>query len=221
MTKKERLSPIAIYGGTFDPIHFGHLRPTLEICQYLKLNQVRFIPSYIPPHRQAPNSSVNDRLLMLEQAIHSEPRFVLDNREILRQGHSYTIDTLLSLKKEFPQHPLYLILGLDAFIHINTWHKWEQLLWYCHLIISRRPETHHDQISSWPISIQELYQNNKVDNPQQLSTKLAGYIYFMEVTQLPISSSQIRDYIKNNQSIRYLLPDEVCAIIKSKQLYSI
>ncbi len=216
-----KLKPaIGIYGGTFDPIHFGHLRPTLEVCQSLNLKQIRFIPSYISPHKGIPSSSVNQRLLMLKKAIAGEKKFILDDREMQREGKSYTIDTLISLKKDFPLHPLCLILGLDAFLHINTWHRWEELLSYSHLVITHRPETSQDQVSSWPKIIQDMYQQNKVDHAEQLFEQERGKIFFINVTQLSISSSQIRHYLKLNQSIRYLLPDDVYDIIQSKQLYN-
>ena len=210
---------IGIYGGTFDPVHFGHLRPALEVCEVLDLKQIRFIPSYIPPHRQTPDTSIKNRLLMLETAVASENRFVVDQREIQRQGHSYMIDTLISLKNDFPHHPLCLILGLDAFLEIKTWHRWEKLLSYCHLVVTRRPETQYNEISSWPDELQKFYQQHMVEHPEQLHKQLTGNIFFIEVTQLPISSSLIRHQLKNKLSIRYLLPDEVYAIITEKQLY--
>jgi len=211
---------IGIYGGTFDPIHYGHLRPSLEVCETLKLKQVRFIPSYIPPHRQTPNSSIKERVHMLESAIASEDKFILDLREVQRKGHSYMIDTLKSLQNDFPEQSLCLIIGLDAFIKINSWHRWDELLSFCHLVVTRRPETQYDSISSWPESIQKLYQKYHTTQQSDLTKQLVGKIYFMEVTQLPISSSLIRTKLKDKQSIRYLLPEEVYGIIKDKQLYT-
>ena len=156
---------------------------------------------------------------MLESAVASEKRFVVDQREIERQGHSYMIDTLISLKNDFPNHPLCLILGLDAFLEIKTWHRWEKILSYCHLVVTRRPETQYNEISSWPEEIQIFYQQHMSEYPDQLHKQLTGHIFFIEVTQLPISSSLIRRQLKNKLSIRYLLPDEVYAIIAEKQLY--
>ncbi|MFK5892473.1 MAG: nicotinate-nucleotide adenylyltransferase [Pseudomonadota bacterium] len=210
---------IGIYGGTFDPVHFGHLRPALEVCETLGLEQIRFIPSYIPPHRQTPETSIENRLLMLETAISSEKCFVMDQREIKRQGHSYMLDTLKSLKNDFLDQPLCLILGLDAFLEINTWHCWEKLLSYCHFVVTRRPETEYDEISSWPPELQKLYQQHKAEHADELHKQLVGKIFFMHVTQLPISSSLIRQQLKNKLSIRYLLPDAVYDIITEKQLY--
>jgi nicotinate-nucleotide adenylyltransferase len=211
---------IGIYGGTFDPVHFGHLRPVLDVCESLQLEHIRFIPSFIPPHRETPQSSVEDRLLMLQSAISSEEKFVLDQREIIRQGPSYMYDTLLSLKQDFPNHCLCLILGLDAFININTWHKWEKLLSLCHLVVTKRPETSYKEIDSWPKQIKNLYKKYHVKQLDEIFSSLNNKIYFMDVTQLPISSSLIRHKLKHKQSIRYLLPDAVYDIITDNQLYS-
>jgi nicotinate-nucleotide adenylyltransferase len=210
---------IGIYGGTFDPVHFGHLRPVLDVLESLHLQQIRFIPSYIPPHRDAPQSSVEQRIRMLQSAIASEEKFILDQREIIRQGPSYMYDTLYSLKEDFPNHCLCLILCLDAFIKINTWYKWENLLSLCHLIVTKRPETNYQEIHSWPEEIRNLYKKHKVKHVDELFLSLNNQIYFMNVTQLPISSSLIRDKLKHNQSIRYLLPDTIYDIITKNKLY--
>ncbi len=211
---------IGIYGGTFDPIHYGHLRPVLDVCELLQLEHIRFIPSFMPPHREAPQSSVKERLLMLQSAISSEEKFIIDQREIIRQGPSYMYETLLSLKQDFPHHCLCLILGLDAFIKINTWHKWEKLLSLCHLVVTKRPETSYKEIDSWPKEIRILYKKHFVEQIDELFLSSNNNIYFMDVTQLPISSSLIRHKLKHNQSIRYLLPDAVYDIITENQLYS-
>ena len=108
-------APIGIYGGTFDPVHYGHLRPNLELCEVLQMDHVRFIPASIPPHRDEPQTSADKRLEMVSLAIEAEEKFVLDDREIRRGGASYMVDTLKSLRQDFPDHPLCLLMGMDAF----------------------------------------------------------------------------------------------------------
>ncbi len=217
---KQTKQAIGIYGGTFDPVHFGHLRPALEVCETLDLKQIRFIPSCIPPHRDSPDTSVENRLLMLEKAIASEKRFVVDQLEIKRQGNSYTIDTLKSLKNSFPYQPLCLILGLDAFLKINSWYRWKEFMSFCHFVVTKRPDSQFDCIESWPFEIQNLFEKHQVTDHSVLHTLLQGKIYFMHVTQLPISSSLIRHKLKNKLSIRYLLHDKVYDIIAEKKVYS-
>lgn len=212
-------TPIGIFGGTFDPIHYGHLSPCLEVCESLKLAQIRFVPSYIPPHRESPISSVAMRVAMVKAAISSEPRFVLDEREILRQGSSYMIDTLKSLSQDFPQQPLCLILGMDAFLKIHYWYHWQELLDVAHFIITKRPETAFDQQEKWPLEVQQLYNQHKADEIFDLQRYLYGKIVFQSVTQLAISSSEIRAKLKQQNSVRYLLPDAVLDLISHHHLY--
>jgi len=211
--------PIGIFGGTFDPIHFGHLSPCLEICQSLKLSQIRYIPSYIPPHRDNPGTSVEMRVAMVKAAISKEPHFQLDEREIVRQGQSYMIDTLKSLRDDFPRNPLCLIIGMDAFLKIHCWYHWQELLDNCHFIVTKRPETAYDDQSQWPIALKKLYNEHRANEKFDLHGYLYGKIIFQNVTQLAISSTDIRSKLKHNRSIRYLVPDSVLDLISSHHLY--
>ena len=130
---------IGILGGTFDPVHFGHLRPALEVMQATGMEQVRFLPNRIPPHRETPWLDVENRLELLKTAIADQPGFELDERELQREGHSYMVDTLESLRSDFPSHPLCLILGMDAFLGIKKWHQWQRIPELCHLVVTTRP----------------------------------------------------------------------------------
>jgi nicotinate-nucleotide adenylyltransferase len=194
---------IGVLGGTFDPVHFGHLRPALEVMQAIGLEQVRFVPNRIPPHRETPWLNVENRLELLKTAIDDQPGFELDERELQREGHSYMVDTLESLRTDYPSHPTCLILGMDAFLGIKQWHQWQRIPELCHLVVTTRPgfEVSDDFIRQLPATL--------VTEASGLSDVVAGRILLQSVTQLDISASHIRAMLAKGQSVRYLLPDEV------------
>ena len=132
---------IGILGGTFDPIHHGHLRLAVEMREGLGLEELRLIPALQPPHREAPIAGAEDRLAMLEAAVARANALHIDTRELVREGPSYTVDTLLSLRAELPAQPLCLIIGMDAFCYLDTWHRWQDVLELAHIGIARRPGT--------------------------------------------------------------------------------
>ena len=133
------MRPIGIFGGTFDPIHYGHLRTALELKALLDLDKVHFVPCANPPHRTAPMSDGALRLRMVEAAIRDEPKFVADDRELKRAGVSYTIDTLASFRAELPGRSLCLLLGMDAFLGLPQWHRWRELTTLAHIVVAHRP----------------------------------------------------------------------------------
>jgi len=209
---------IGIYGGTFDPIHLGHLRTVLDVAEQCRLEQVRFIPSHTPPHRERPYCSEAQRVSLIKAAIHEETSFVLDRCELTRRGKSYTIDTLSDLRQRFPSTPLCLIIGLDAFLTLPQWHQWEKLLHYAHIIITMRPNQPVASLS-WPCELQKRYNQAKITDYRILHHDLCGKIYFCQVTQLDISSTDIRKRIHQGRSIRYLVCDEVYRLITEQGLY--
>jgi nicotinate-nucleotide adenylyltransferase len=195
---------IGILGGTFDPVHYGHLRPALDILQQLGLAQVRFIPNRLPPHRETPLLSDQQRAELVQLAIQDTPGFVLDERELLREGPSYMVDTLQSLKADYPHDTLCLIVGMDAFNGLPQWHRWQSILELCHIVVTRRPkEKLADFASQMPFSACFC------DQPKSLLQRPAGQILLQSVTQLDISASQIRRYLSRGQSTQYLLPETV------------
>jgi nicotinate-nucleotide adenylyltransferase len=202
---------IGLLGGTFNPIHFGHLRPALDIAEQLDLQEVRIIPAKFPPLRAEPNVSAAHRLYMAQLAIQNEPRFILDTREFQRESISYTVDTLLSLRQELGNEvSLGWIMGMDAYQKFTQWHQWQRILQLCHLLIAHRPNysPEKNQLNRY-----------HTQNVSDLSHKAAGYIYFTAVTQLDISATMLRQHRKDNRSLRYLLPDAVYDYINEKQLY--
>lgn len=207
---------IGIFGGSFDPVHFGHLRPALEILEALSLDHMRFIPSGQPPHRDAPVADAVQRLAMLKAAVAAEPRFQVDERELRRDAPSYTYDTLAELKAEHPQDRLVLMLGLDAFLGFTRWHRWQEILELAHLVIAHRPGSSleiHGEIAM-------LVQEREVDDARALLAQPAGRLMFQTVTQLEISSSQVREIAAHGGDIRFLVPEPVRALIQDSHCYA-
>ncbi|UCB54726.1 MAG: nicotinate-nucleotide adenylyltransferase [Thiotrichales bacterium] len=194
---------IGILGGTFDPVHFGHLRPALEVMQAIGLEQVRFLPNRIPPHRETPWLDVDNRLELLNIAIDDQPGFILDERELQREGHSYMVDTLESLREDFPEQSVCLILGMDAFLGLQQWHQWQRLPGLCNIVVTRRPGFELDDafIGKQPFA--------PATTVSELTQEGNGRFLLQSVTQLDISASTIRALLVKGQSVRYLLPDEV------------
>ncbi|MFT7414399.1 MAG: nicotinate-nucleotide adenylyltransferase [Methylophagaceae bacterium] len=204
---------IGILGGTFDPVHFGHLRSALEVCEQLNLAHVRLIPSARPPHRTVPHAKPQQRLMMLHLAMKNADSFIVDDRELQRDGMSYSVDTLLSLRQDFPENPLYLLLGTDAFLGIQTWHKWQGLLELAHIVVIGRP----DETLTLPTELNVWYQQH-LAKPDDAQT-VAGKIWPVTVTQLAISATAIRALVLADKSPQFLLPDAVIQLINQLGLY--
>lgn len=206
---------IGILGGTFDPVHNGHLRIALELLQEVPLDEVRFIPCHIPPHRGGPVASARERLAMLELAVAGQPGFVVDKRELERPGLSYMVDTLASLREECGNKPLCLIMGRDAFNGLDTWHCWRRLLDLSHIIVAYRPDV------SEPLSpaIAGLLKTRQETDPQVLRRHPAGSILMWQVTRLAISATRIRKLVEAGRSPRYLVPDGVWSYLQKESLY--
>jgi nicotinate-nucleotide adenylyltransferase len=204
---------IGILGGTFDPIHFGHLRSALEVCEQLNLAHVRLIPSARPPHRNQPHATPQQRLMMLHLAMKNADRFIVDDRELQRDGISYSVDTLISLRQDFPDNPLFLLLGTDAFLGIQTWHKWQDLLELAHIVVIRRP----DETLAMQMELNTWYQQHLAMADDAKS--LAGKIWPVTVTQLAISATAIRATVLEGKSPQFLLPDAVIQLISQLGLY--
>lgn len=204
---------IGLIGGTFDPIHIGHLRPAFEIAELLSLEEIRFIPSATPPHRWQPEASAKQRLEMVKLATESESIFSVDDREYRREGASYTVDTLISIRKELGNNePICMIIGYDAFKTFTQWHNWLEILTLCHLVVSSRP-------GYQPEALEEWVNNRQTDQATDLHKNNAGLIYFASVTQLDISATYIRNQISSGYSSRYLTTDNVYNFIKRNKLY--
>jgi len=210
---------IGILGGTFDPIHHGHLRMAEDLADLIKLDAVRFIPSANPPHKQSPTTSAEDRCEMVKLAIATNPRFIFDDRELKREGASYTIDTLLSLREELGKETaLCLIMGSDAFAEFDSWHRWQEILGLCHLALVERPNVELEEVLR--PTLQDLLRQHYTHEPERLSASPAGHISIQRITALDISATTIRKYLATQRSPRYLLPNAVFDYIDRHHLYS-
>jgi nicotinate-nucleotide adenylyltransferase len=203
---------IGIFGGTFDPIHYGHLRSALEVKEIFGLTEVRLIPSAQPPHREQPAATALMRLQMLELAVKNQPGLIIDTRELNRSGVSYMVDTLKSLRKEFKDEPLLLFIGSDAFNHLKTWHQWQHLFDYAHIAVMTRPGFKIQNLD-------EFFKARLATGITELAHNLAGKLYFQQVTQLDISATAIRNMIMEQRNPGFLLPDTVIAYIRQHKLY--
>jgi len=206
---------IGIFGGTFDPVHYGHLRTALELSQQLNLKEVRFIPCQKPVLNKISKASAEQRLAMLKLAINNQPNFVIDERELKRDTPSYTIDTLISLRAENKNEPLGLIIGSDTLVALDKWHRWQELIQYAHLILVTRP----DFIFPSEGIIANFIAQHQITDSDLLHQKTNGYLFVTRTTQLNISATAIRKEITDGRSPRYLLPESVFNYIQQEKLY--
>ena len=207
---------MGLFGGTFDPIHFGHLRTAFELLQSLKLAEVRFLPTGNPPHRERTLADAELRLAMVRAAVAGQPGFVVDDREVRRAGASYTVDTLTELRREFPHRSLCLLLGMDAFLGLPNWHRWRELFGLAHVVVAHRP--------GWKAPAQgplgELMVDRGTGAVNELHGSPAGRIYVHAVTQLEISSTDLRQIIDAGRDPRFLVPDPVRDLIQESGCYA-
>ncbi len=210
------MQPIGVFGGTFDPVHYGHLRTAFELWQLLHLAEVRFLPTGNPPHRDQPLAAAELRLRMVRAAVAGLPAFTVDDREIRRSGVSYSVDTLAELRAEYPRRSLCLLLGMDAFLGLPHWHRWRELLELAHIVVAHRP--------GWKAPIMgplgEVMVDHGTGSIRELHERTAGRIYVHAVTQLEISSTELRQLIISGLDPRYLVPDEVRRILLDSECYS-
>lgn len=198
--------PLAILGGTFDPVHDAHLRVAWEASEALDA-EVRLIPSNVPPHRDPPIASARERAAILRAALRGQDRLVLDERELRRDGPSWTIDTLIELRDEIgPERPLVLLVGADAFLGLPTWHRWSELFDYAHIGVLTRPRR---DISTLPTELRIKVASRRTSDPHALIGTPCGRVLGMPVTPLEISATQIREVLAAGSEPRYLMPDAV------------
>jgi len=210
------MQPIGLFGGMFDPIHYGHLRTAFELWQALKLAEVRFMPAGSPPHKQMTHASAELRLAMVKAAIADQKGFVVDDREIRRKGVSYSYDTLAELRAEYPDRSLCLLLGMDAFLGLPDWHRWRELLDLAHIVVAHRPGWKAPTMG--PLG--EVMVDRGTGSVRDLHDSRAGRVYIRAVTQLEISSTDLRQVVTSGLDPRYLVPEEVRKIIRETGCYA-
>jgi nicotinate-nucleotide adenylyltransferase len=211
---------LGVFGGTFDPIHCGHLELARELREMLALSAIRFVPAGDPPHRSAPSASAAHRLAMVELAVANHSGLEVDAREIGRMGRSYTVMTLEEMRGEERGRALALLLGADAFLGLPTWHRWGEIFELAHLIVVARPGVTIDDRMS-PALANEWTRRRQGD-ASALSASAAGAIVEPTVTAHPISASAIRESLARGNGIatvRGLLPAAVLAYIERNRLY--
>jgi nicotinate-nucleotide adenylyltransferase len=206
---------IGIFGGTFDPIHFGHLRVALDVLETLALDQVRFVPLKIAVHRNQPSTPPEIRLAMVRAAVAGQPGFAADGRELARDGPSYTLHTVQSLREELGDEPLCLLLGADAFNGFLDWHRPLEILRLSHLVIMQRPGANLPEEPR----LRALIDRHLAATADELRAAPGGRMLFLPVTQLDISATDIRRRIAEGRSPRYLLPPGVEQILLDQALY--
>ena len=205
---------VAVFGGTFDPIHCGHLRTVAQVQRTIDLGSVHFVPARQPPHRHAPRASAGHRLEMVRLALAAYPLFVADDRELARPGPSYTVDTLRSFRTELGEaRPLGVILGLDAFLGISDWHDWRAILGLAHLLVMQRP--------GWspPDTRPDWWTAAHCVSAQMLDTRPGGLIHMVAVQPVEVSASEVRRRLHRGDSVAHQMPAVVASYIQRHGLY--
>lgn len=206
---------LGIFGGTFDPIHIGHLRLAVELKQQLVLDEMHLLPCYLPPHRATPGASAAQRVEMLQLALQDCSGLQVDTRELRRDQPSYTVDTLTELRAELgAQVSLVLCMGMDSLCSLDTWHEWQQLIRLAHIVVVERPGYWLPTVG--PVA--DLVRRHRAD-ADVIHAVAAGGLVVMAPRLLPVSATDIRAQINAGQSPQFLLPDAVLNYIKSQQLY--
>ncbi|MFV0276572.1 MAG: nicotinate-nucleotide adenylyltransferase [Parahaliea sp.] len=209
-------APVGVLGGTFDPVHHGHLRSALELVEVLSLERLHLMPCAQPPHRERPACAAEHRAAMVELAVAREPRLLCDRRELRRDGPSYSIDSVTGLRGELgPERALYLILGYDALLKLDTWHRWLELLEVAHVVVIARPG------SVLPSSgaVAQWLSAHRVTAATALCRRPAGSVLVQALRPLDIASTEIRAQLVTGRSPRYLLPEPVLDYIEEHKLY--
>ena len=210
------MRPFGVFGGMFDPVHFGHLRTAHELHELLGLESVAFVPAGDPPHRAAPIADAATRLAMLRAATADDPRFLVDDRELRRQGPSYTVLTLQELRAERVDQPLVLIMGMDAYAGIERWHRAGDLLALAHIVVALRPRASRPREGL----AARLLQEHRAPDVSSLASRPAGYVHLCDNTQFDLSSSAVREVVAAGRDPRYLMPEAARRIILGTGSYA-
>ena len=210
------MNSMGVFGGTFDPIHYGHLRSAFEMLQALRFAEVRFMPCGNPPHREQPVASSDLRLQMVNVATEGQEGFVVDDRELNRSGPSYSVDTLSELREEFKDRSMALMIGMDAFLGLPKWHHWREILRLSHIVVAHRPGWRAPDMG--PLG--ELLAERGTHRIGDLHEGPCGRIFIHDVTQLEIASTEIRELVGAGRSPRFLLPDPVYDVIVESGCYA-
>ncbi len=206
---------IGIFGGTFDPVHNGHLRVAEALSAALPFDELRLLPCGEPAHRTPPQAGADDRIAMLQLAIEGHSSLLIDEREVRRKGPSYMVDTLALLREESGDQSLVLIIGWDAFVGLPTWHCWQQIIELAHLLVVQRPGS----VTALCDELQQLLQQHQTDDAVALKQRSAGYVLLQPVDAVDLSSTEVRARLAAKEDVSERLPVAVSAYIKEQHLY--
>lgn len=207
---------IGIFGGSFDPVHFGHIKPALALLEHYEFDQISFIPCKQSPLKNETLADENYRLEMLNIVAKSHEKLTVDDRELKREGPSYTIETLKELRAEIGESKtLVMLMGVDIYLSFCKWHKYDEILSYCHIMLLQRP--------GYSLPTEgcefEIYHQHVTQDISKLSESDKGKIYLSDILKIDISSTSIRKTISNGEQPKYLLPGSVWSYIKRNNLY--
>lgn len=209
-------APVLLFGGTFDPVHIGHLRMAVEAREFVAADTVWMVPCHRPSHRQAPGADSDQRLSMLQAALAEQPGFEIDDRELKREGASYTVDTLSEWRRELgPQRALIWCMGSDAFAAIDRWHRWRELLQLAHILVLERPGM---SLPGNSVAAQ-LMAGHRLP-VEEVAGKPAGAVLSYQPSQLSISATDVRARVRSGRSLQFLVPDAVAQLIRTHDLYT-
>ncbi len=209
------IEPLALFGGTFDPVHYGHLRCADQARQKLNLKTLSLLPAGCPPHREPPKATSRHRLEMLQLALAEFPLLNIDDRETRRSGPSYMVETLRELRAEFPQRPLLLLIGQDAVNHLHSWFSWQQLFELTHIVILTRPGAKVE----YRQDLAKQIRRRLTSDLQQLICSNAGGVLPLEVESIDISATTIKSIIRLGRSPHLMMPEAVLDHINENKLY--
>ena len=213
-------APLGIFGGTFDPIHNGHIYPVLEAANQTGIHNIALMPNYLPGHKNAASSSSEHRLAMVKRVCEQFPIFYPEPFEIEQAKVTYSIDTLLVFRQKYPDTPLCFFIGSDSLYSLPSWHRWQELLGLCHFVVCQRPcdLAHYQSSAHWP-TVQRLLQQYQVTQAEKLHSSVAGCIYLANTSEINLSSSQIRAQLAQGQSPHNVLPSAINQYIEQHKLY--
>jgi nicotinate-nucleotide adenylyltransferase len=210
---------LGIYGGTFDPIHLGHLHAAKQVLQKLSMDEIRVVVSANPPHRHSPVLPAEQRLVLVERALEGQAGLVVEGCELRREGPSYMADTLLALRQQMPGRPIALILGMDAFNGLKSWHNWQQIIELAHIVVTDRPNANVNLNKAVDASLKDFVEDRQVFSKEQLNQAPSGLLYIQYVRPLNISATEIREQLNQSRSVQRLVPEQVWLEIKENHLY--
>lgn len=211
------MRPLALLGGTFDPVHVGHLRAAIEAREALAADEIRLLPCALPAHREQPEVGAEQRLQMLQAAVAGIQGLRCDDRELRRSGPSFTYDTLVSVRAEIGSaRPLVLVLGADAFAGLPGWHRWRELTSLAHIAVLTRPDAH----GLIDPRLEELLATAGCSDTMDLRRSAQGRVLRLQIPPLPVSSTLVRERLRGGRSVRFLVPDAVLGLIESHGWYT-